>query len=171
MPEEAVPEEGDLVGGLKWLFLGHNLERHRVTILRDLVVAVQLCPWKYVAGTSERVKAWAVQGLLILSSTEQGVYHRLPVLLTGDFVGAARLMQRLADALHVPYLFCCDAEGWRSEESLLEIARPYELADGKPENAGQINVEGVDDKVPKGKYPKVTKKVGKSPPQYLDEDE
>lgn len=35
----------------------------------------------------------------------------------------------------------------------------------------QINVEGVEDKIPKGKYPKVTKKVGKSPPQYLDEDE
>lgn len=35
----------------------------------------------------------------------------------------------------------------------------------------QINVEEVNDEVPKGKYPKVTKKVGKSPPQYLDEDE
>ena len=57
------------------------------------------------------------------------------------------------------------------KRSVQEIARPYELADGKPGNAGQINVEGVDDKVPKGKYPKVTKKVGKSPPQYLDEDE
>ena len=35
----------------------------------------------------------------------------------------------------------------------------------------QINVEGVEDKVPRGKFPKVTKKVGKSPPQYSDEDE
>jgi hypothetical protein len=35
----------------------------------------------------------------------------------------------------------------------------------------QINVEGVEDQVPKGKYPKVTKRVGKSPPQYPDEDE
>ena len=25
--------------------------------------------------------------------------------------------------------------------------------------------------VPKGKYPKVVKRVGKSPPQYVDEDE
>jgi len=25
--------------------------------------------------------------------------------------------------------------------------------------------------VPRGKFPKVTKKVGKSPPQYADEDE
>ena len=35
----------------------------------------------------------------------------------------------------------------------------------------QINVEGIEDKVPKGKFPKVTKQVGKSPPQYADEDE
>lgn len=33
----------------------------------------------------------------------------------------------------------------------------------------QINVEAVDERVPKGKFPKVTKRVGKSPPQY-DED-
>ena len=35
----------------------------------------------------------------------------------------------------------------------------------------QINVEAIEDKVPKGKLPKVTKKVGKSPPQYADKDE
>jgi Plasmid pRiA4b ORF-3-like protein len=35
----------------------------------------------------------------------------------------------------------------------------------------QINVEGVEEKVPTGKFPKVTKRVGKSPPQYPDEDE
>ena len=35
----------------------------------------------------------------------------------------------------------------------------------------QINVEAIEDKVSKGKLPKVTKKVGKSPPQYPDEDE
>ena len=35
----------------------------------------------------------------------------------------------------------------------------------------QINVEAIEDKVPEGKYPKVTKRVGKSPPQYLEEDE
>lgn len=33
----------------------------------------------------------------------------------------------------------------------------------------QINVEAIDEKVPKGKFPRVTKRVGKSPPQY-DED-
>ncbi len=35
----------------------------------------------------------------------------------------------------------------------------------------QINVEAVEDKVPRGKFPKVTNKVGKSPPQYTDEDQ
>ena len=35
----------------------------------------------------------------------------------------------------------------------------------------QINVEAIEEKVPKGKFPKVTKKVGISPPQYAGEDE
>ena len=35
----------------------------------------------------------------------------------------------------------------------------------------QINVLEIDDTVPEGKYPKVTKRVGKSPPQYMDEEE
>ncbi len=35
----------------------------------------------------------------------------------------------------------------------------------------QINVEAVEAKVPRGKFPKVTKRVGKSPPQYADQDE
>jgi Plasmid pRiA4b ORF-3-like protein len=35
----------------------------------------------------------------------------------------------------------------------------------------QINVEAIEDTLPKGKFPKVTKKVGKSPPQYASEDE
>ncbi len=35
----------------------------------------------------------------------------------------------------------------------------------------QIDVVAIEDKVPKGKFPKVTKREGKSPPQYADEDE
>ena len=34
----------------------------------------------------------------------------------------------------------------------------------------QINVEAIEDKVPTGKFPKVTRQVGKSPPQYAEED-
>jgi hypothetical protein len=35
----------------------------------------------------------------------------------------------------------------------------------------QVNVEAVEGKVPTGQFPRVTKKVGQSPPQYADEDE
>ena len=35
----------------------------------------------------------------------------------------------------------------------------------------QINVVAIDDKAPRGKYPKVTKRVGASPPQYPDWDD
>ena len=34
----------------------------------------------------------------------------------------------------------------------------------------QINVEAIEDKAPVRQVPKVTKRVGKSPPQYLEED-
>ena len=35
----------------------------------------------------------------------------------------------------------------------------------------QINLEAIEDKVPPGKFPKVTKRVGKSPPQYPEDEE
>jgi hypothetical protein len=35
----------------------------------------------------------------------------------------------------------------------------------------QINVEKVEEPAPPGRYPKVVKRVGESPPQYADEDE
>ena len=35
----------------------------------------------------------------------------------------------------------------------------------------QIDVTAIEEKAPSGKYPKVTKKVGKSPPQHAEEDE
>ena len=35
----------------------------------------------------------------------------------------------------------------------------------------QINVQKIDEKIPKGRYPKVIKRVGKSPPQYMDEED
>jgi hypothetical protein len=35
----------------------------------------------------------------------------------------------------------------------------------------QVNVEAVEDKGPRGKFPTVTKREGKSPPQYADLDE
>lgn len=109
-------EKADLRQGLEWIFLGET-KRQRLTLPRELVGAVQLCPWKFVVASSGgRQITWAVQGLLVLASSEEAVYHRLPILLTSDFGGAARLMQRLALTLNVPYLFCADAEGWQAEE-------------------------------------------------------
>ena len=35
----------------------------------------------------------------------------------------------------------------------------------------QINVMDVEEKAGRGKYPKITKRVGESPPQYVDWDE
>jgi hypothetical protein len=35
----------------------------------------------------------------------------------------------------------------------------------------QINVIAIDETAPPGKYPKMTARVGQSPPQYMDEDE
>jgi len=35
----------------------------------------------------------------------------------------------------------------------------------------QINVISIENKASKGKYPKITNRVGQSPPQYMDEDE
>lgn len=35
----------------------------------------------------------------------------------------------------------------------------------------QINVESIEDNLPTGNFPKVTKRVGKSPPQYSEEDQ
>ncbi len=35
----------------------------------------------------------------------------------------------------------------------------------------QINVVAIEDTVPSGKFPRVTKRVGESPPQYADWDE
>ena len=35
----------------------------------------------------------------------------------------------------------------------------------------QINVVAIENRVPRGNFPRVTKRVGKSPPQYVDWDE
>ena len=110
--EAPIREERELTDTLRWFFVG-DIKRQRLSLPRQLVVAVQLCPWNQVVRSTN----CAVQGLLVLGSSEQGVYHRLPLLLTSDFVGAARLMRILADVLHVPYLICADADGWKAEKA------------------------------------------------------
>jgi hypothetical protein len=112
LPQEPAADRADLSEGLRWAFLGET-KRQQLTIPRNLVAAVQLCPWLYKAGSSS---TWAVQGLLVLAPSAGNVRHRLPLFLTGDFAGAARLSERLALALDVPFLFGADAAGWKAEE-------------------------------------------------------
>jgi hypothetical protein len=110
-PEPIDVERADLAAGFAWAFVG-DTRRHRLTIPREALKAVQLCPWKYACG--ETVTC-AVQGLLVLRRTDEAVCRRVPILLTGDFVNAARLVRQLADVLGVPYGFNADAAGWKAE--------------------------------------------------------
>ena len=113
-PEQIDAERADPVTALKWVFVG-DTRRHRLTIPREMVQAVQLCPWKYDCGEHDREVTWAAQGLLVLRPADGTAYRRVPILLTGDFVGAARLVGQLADVLGVPYLFDADTAGWKAE--------------------------------------------------------
>ncbi|MDB5338785.1 MAG: hypothetical protein JWN70_4404 [Planctomycetaceae bacterium] len=106
----------DLAAGISRIFAGGE-ERQKRLIPRDEVVAVQLCPWRFVAGNSrDNIITWAVQGLIVVAPAELGTYDRLPILLTSDFVGAAQLMQKLGAVLQVPYFYSADAAGWKVEK-------------------------------------------------------
>jgi hypothetical protein len=105
-PSRGVQKKDRVAGlqraGLQWAFVGDEKMDH-LTISRQKLLAVQLCPWKFVTEIqNERSTTWAVQGLLVLAGTEAVPYLRLPILLTADMPGAARLMQQLAAVLHVP---------------------------------------------------------------------
>jgi hypothetical protein len=115
--------------GVRWS-LDEESKRQRLTVSRDLVAAVELCPWRLTAGmnaagdASNNSARWAFQGLLVLADVKKAEYRREPILLTGDFAGAARLMQELAAALRVPYLFHADAEGCKLEKQRAMKRRP-----------------------------------------------
>ena len=114
-PEEIDPRQVDLAAAFKPTSLGEP-KRRQLTIPRGSIRAVQLCPWEFALGTSGgKETARAVQGLLVLQTSAEGTYCRLPLLLPSDFAGAAGLMQRLAATLGVPYLFHADAAGWQAE--------------------------------------------------------
>jgi hypothetical protein len=101
------------VKGLRWVSVG-DVKRRHVTIPRNQVAAVQLCPWKYKRDDNEMHSG--VQGLLVLTPSAEGVRERIPLFMTGDYDRAALVMQQLAEALEVPYLFHADAAGWQAEE-------------------------------------------------------
>jgi hypothetical protein len=113
-PEALNAGKTDLAAGLKWLFLGET-KRYQLSIPWESVVAVQLCPWKYKAAMPRNDIIQTVQGLVVLAASEEGAYHRIPILLTADYVGAARIMEKLGRILQVPYLYCADEEGWKEE--------------------------------------------------------
>ena len=116
IPQQRDTQKKERGAGLQSANAG-NETKDRLTIPRQQLLAVQLCPWKSVSAIfNERNTTWAVQGLLVVTSTEATPYLRLPILLTGDMPGAARLMQQLAAVLHVPYLFGADAAGCALEQ-------------------------------------------------------
>lgn len=122
--EPAELDNANLTTALQRFFVG-TTNRCRVAIPRDVVVAVQLCPWKFVVGDNgSTTTTWAVQGLLVLSAPKDESYQRLPLLLTSDFVGAARTIGALADVLQVPYLFHGDADGWKAEAQRAKTRQP-----------------------------------------------
>lgn len=112
----------DPVAGMKWIVVG-SARRESWRIPAERVVAVQLCPWKVRFGQSA---TWAVQGTLVFASAEGVPCERVPILLTGDFTRAAPLMAKLAETLHVPYLFGADRDGWRAEEARAKSRPPLQ---------------------------------------------
>ena len=50
---------------MKCSFVG-NVKRQRRAIPRELVAAVQLCPWKFVLARPAALTTWVVQGSLVL---------------------------------------------------------------------------------------------------------
>jgi hypothetical protein len=122
-PEQINVERAD---PFKWVFVG-DTQRHRLAIPREMVQAVQLCPWKYACGEYDETVTWAAQGLLVLQPADGAAYWRVPILLTGDFVGAARLVGQLADVLGVPYVFNADAAGWKAEAARAHSRPPQRV--------------------------------------------
>lgn len=69
-----------------------------------------------------------------------------------------------------------DNEGHVSETTIdslrLRVGRSFGyLFDFGDSWQHQINVKAIEEGVPQGEFPRVAKKIGKSPPQYPDEDE
>ncbi len=132
-PEEPDRNDPDLIAGLEWILPGET-KNVRLLIPIQRIIAVQLCPWKYaVGGPGGKEITWADQGALVLASSPDVPSSCLPILLTSDFVGAARLMQKLADILHVPYLFSPMPTGGRRKRPVREAASRCELAESEAE--------------------------------------
>jgi hypothetical protein len=119
-PKGFAPASLNLPPGLGWSAQANG--EHCLRIRRELLKAVQLCPWKFVVQRTEI--SYAVQGLLVLGCSDESEYCRLPILLTSDVGGAARLMQRLAATLEVPYLVNVDARAFQAESIRAKSRQP-----------------------------------------------
>jgi hypothetical protein len=123
LAEPPEPENADVSAGVRWIFIG-DTPRRALAFPREVVRAVQICPWKVVIGQPRRTQSdWAVQGVLVLANQPSQKYLRLALFLTSDFAGGARLAERLASTLGVPYLFSADAGGI-AEEKVRAGTRP-----------------------------------------------
>ncbi len=110
------------------VLFGGNAKREIRTIPRVSIAAIQACPWKLVIGDQrDQLTVMALQGVLVVRGSAG--FERLPLMLTGDFRGAARLLQRVAEVLEVPYFFHGDVEGWNEELSRAQ-SRPRLKAGG-----------------------------------------
>jgi hypothetical protein len=62
--------------------------------------------------------------LLVIAQPDASDYLRVPILLTGDFDRAARLLQLLGTTLNVPFLFGGDTAGWKAEAARAKHRSP-----------------------------------------------
>lgn len=81
-----------------------------ITLAKESIKAIQLCP--RFRAESEGPQRY-VQILLVFEDGDK--YHRVPLLLTGDFVAAIRLSEKLSNVLKVPFLYHADDNGWAEE--------------------------------------------------------
>ena len=66
----------------------------------------------------------------------------------------------------IELILCC------GDPTIIESSDPPVVwfVDSDSADIIDLDVVSIDEKVPKGQYPKVTERVGESPPQYADED-
>jgi hypothetical protein len=87
--------------------------RQTVSVPRDQIAALQLCPYSFPCGDG---RYDGLQGLLVQKSPNSAGYQRYVLLNCSDKIACSKMMEQLAKYLRVPFLFGADAEGWKEEE-------------------------------------------------------
>lgn len=120
----SLPDEKkiDSLAGLAWALVDSG-QRKLLKIPRESLRAVQLCAWLHQVGPRYSVSSTStVQGNLVLEA--DGEFARVPLLVSGDFVRAARLMHDLAAACEVPFLYHATKEDWQAEKARARTRPP-----------------------------------------------